>query len=198
MRGVLSPFAQGSSAGMGHPAIHSQVPVPQREAFPERPDQPECQYYMKTGDCKFGATCRYHHPRERVAQSPTCLLSPIGLPLRPGQPTCTFYTRYGICKFGPTCKFDHPLTGLNYSPVALSFPELPVVSYPRGGSSTGALVRPTSETSHQVLKTTYQPSRPEEASGFKQHSTAEGSGDTSAAHASSTSSAVSSQSAQTY
>lgn len=50
------------------------------QVFPERPGEPECQYYLRTGDCKFGLTCRYHHPRDRVTQP---LLSPIGLPLRP-------------------------------------------------------------------------------------------------------------------
>lgn len=51
--------------------------------FPERPGQPECQFYMKTGDCKFGAVCRFHHPRERLIPVPDCVLSPLGLPLRP-------------------------------------------------------------------------------------------------------------------
>jgi hypothetical protein len=56
----------------------------QRESvFPERPGQPECQFYMKTGDCKFGAVCRFHHPRERLIPAPDCVLSAIGLPLRP-------------------------------------------------------------------------------------------------------------------
>lgn len=56
----------------------------QREnIFPERPGQPECQFYMKTGDCKFGAVCRFHHPRERLIPAPDCVLSPLGLPLRP-------------------------------------------------------------------------------------------------------------------
>lgn len=51
--------------------------------FPERPGQPECQFYMKTGDCKFGAVCKFHHPRERSIPPPDCALSPMGLPLRP-------------------------------------------------------------------------------------------------------------------
>ncbi|KAK4385741.1 Zinc finger CCCH domain-containing protein ZFN-like [Sesamum angolense] len=71
--------------------------------------QPECQFYMKTGDCKFGAVCKFHHPRERLIPLPDCVLSPIGLPLRPGEPLCVFYSRYGVCKFGPSCKFDHPM-----------------------------------------------------------------------------------------
>lgn len=66
----------------------SSVPVGfyalQREnVFPERPGQPQCEFYMKTGDCKFGAVCRFHHPRERLIPAPDCVLSPIGLPLRP-------------------------------------------------------------------------------------------------------------------
>lgn len=53
----------------------------QEKVFPERPGEPVCQYYMRTGDCKFGLACRYHHPRDQVAARP--LLSPFGLPLRP-------------------------------------------------------------------------------------------------------------------
>ncbi|KAK9195215.1 hypothetical protein WN943_003334 [Citrus x changshan-huyou] len=75
-QGTMSPFRSGSIP-VGFYAL-------QRESvFPERPGQPECQFYMKTGDCKFGAVCRFHHPRERLLPVPDCVLSPIGLPLRP-------------------------------------------------------------------------------------------------------------------
>ncbi|XP_012569971.1 zinc finger CCCH domain-containing protein 32 isoform X4 [Cicer arietinum] len=56
----------------------------QEKVFPERPGEPDCQYYLRTGDCKFGLACRYHHPQDQVAARP--LLSPIGLPLRPDCP----------------------------------------------------------------------------------------------------------------
>ncbi|MBA0802547.1 hypothetical protein Gohar_012829 [Gossypium harknessii] len=52
------------------------------QTFPERPGEPECQYYLMTGDCKFGSSCRYHHPRDKVAPWTNCILSPMGLPLR--------------------------------------------------------------------------------------------------------------------
>ncbi|CAM8963261.1 unnamed protein product [Rhodiola kirilowii] len=104
--------------------VHSQyrggaVPMgmyalPRDNTFPERPGQPECQYYMKTGDCKFGAVCRFHHPKERLIPAPDCKLSSLGLPLRQGEPLCVFYSRYGICKFGPSCKFDHPMCIFGY------------------------------------------------------------------------------------
>ncbi|PWA90298.1 zinc finger protein 1 [Artemisia annua] len=93
----------------------SYYALPTENVFPERPGQPDCQFYMKTGDCKFGAVCRFHHPRERVIPMPDCDLSPIGLPLRPGEPLCIFYSRYGICKFGPSCKFDHPMGVFTYN-----------------------------------------------------------------------------------
>ncbi|GAB4855852.1 hypothetical protein Ancab_024491 [Ancistrocladus abbreviatus] len=108
--------------------------------FPERPGQPECQYYMKTGDCKFGAVCRFHHPRERLIPAPDCLLSPLGLPLRQGEPLCIFYSRYGICKFGPNCKFDHPMGifAYNLSPTA-SADALAVRRYLGTSSASGGL-----------------------------------------------------------
>ncbi|XP_042509235.1 zinc finger CCCH domain-containing protein 32-like [Macadamia integrifolia] len=48
---------------------------------PERPGQLECQYYVRTGECKFGSTCRYHHPREWISPRTNCVLSLMGLPL---------------------------------------------------------------------------------------------------------------------
>ncbi|XP_035821565.1 zinc finger CCCH domain-containing protein 12 isoform X2 [Zea mays] len=105
--------ASTGNQGMLSPYRPSSFPVPQyalqrENVFPERPDEPECQYYMKTGDCKFGAVCKFHHPRVRSLPPPDCVLSPMGLPLRPGEELCKFYSRYGICKFGANCKFDHP------------------------------------------------------------------------------------------
>ncbi|KAJ1286812.1 hypothetical protein BS78_03G380800 [Paspalum vaginatum] len=105
--------ASTGNQGMLSPYRSSSFPVPQYalqrdNVFPERPDQPECQYYMKTGDCKFGAVCKFHHPRVRSLPPPDCVLSPAGLPIRPGEELCKFYSRYGICKFGANCKFDHP------------------------------------------------------------------------------------------
>ncbi|XP_076916844.1 zinc finger CCCH domain-containing protein 34-like isoform X2 [Bidens hawaiensis] len=81
----------------------------QKHSFPERPGEPECQHYLRTGDCKFGSSCRYHHPPEWTTPSPNFVLSPMGLPLRPGAPLCTHYSQRGVCKFGPGCKFDHPM-----------------------------------------------------------------------------------------
>nr|VDD53234.1 unnamed protein product [Brassica oleracea] len=108
------------------------------QSFPQRPDQPECQYFMRTGDCKFGSSCRYHHPPlDAVLQPKTgVLLSSIGLPLRPGVAQCTHFAQHGICKFGPACKFDHSTSSsLSYSPSASSLTNMPVAPYPIGSSA---------------------------------------------------------------
>ncbi|KAK4835844.1 hypothetical protein QYF36_015219 [Acer negundo] len=131
-QGTYSTFRSGS-VPVGFYAL-------QREnVFPERPGQPECQFYMKTGDCKFGAVCRFHHPRERLIPVPDCVLSPIGLPLRPGEPLCIFYSRYGICKFGPSCKFDHPMGIFTYNLAASSSADAPVRRFLGSSSGTAAL-----------------------------------------------------------
>ncbi|WJX90587.1 hypothetical protein P8452_72467 [Trifolium repens] len=142
--------SSGSSTG---PSGSSQ----KENSLPERPDQQECHHYMKTGECKFGSSCRYHHPRDMGA--PKVNFSPIGLPLRPGAQPCTHYTQRGICKFGSACKFDHPMGSLSYSPSASSLADMPVAPYPVG-SSIGTLA-PSSSSSEL---------RPELASGSSKES----------------------------
>ncbi|XP_059659518.1 zinc finger CCCH domain-containing protein 32 [Cornus florida] len=152
---VLSPGAQpsvgaGSMYGVPHlssstPAFTgSYPPLPsptgpssssQKErVFPERPDQPECKYYLKTGDCKFGSSCRYHHPPDWVVSRKTYALSHLGYPLRPGVQPCSFYMQNGHCKFGQTCKFDHPVGSVRYSPSGSSLTDIPVAPYMVGSS----------------------------------------------------------------
>ncbi|KAH6764709.1 hypothetical protein C2S52_013673 [Perilla frutescens var. hirtella] len=94
------------------PVSNGQLPV---SYLPERPDQPECRYFMEHGSCKYGLECKYHHPREKVSQLVSTSLGPLGLPLRPGQPVCSYYSLYGLCKYGPTCRFDHPMDGYSYA-----------------------------------------------------------------------------------
>ncbi|KAL5729804.1 hypothetical protein ACHQM5_002703 [Ranunculus cassubicifolius] len=112
---VSPPLSSSTSTGLGSTSIYNSEPFAQ---YPERPEQPECVYYMKTGRCKFGSDCKYHHPKDKLASLATSdLVGPFGLPFRPGQPICSNYSMYGVCKFGSSCKFDHPYTGFyNYGP----------------------------------------------------------------------------------
>ncbi|CAK9143492.1 unnamed protein product [Ilex paraguariensis] len=95
------------------------------DEYPERPGQPECSYFLKTGDCKYRSNCKFHHPKSRMPKPPPCILSDKGLPLRPDQNICSHYSRYGICKFGPACRFDHPTNYGNSSSSVESEPNQP-------------------------------------------------------------------------
>ncbi|XAR67231.1 hypothetical protein NMG60_11001907 [Bertholletia excelsa] len=87
--------------------------------YPQRPGQIECDYYMKTGECKFGERCKFHHPIDRSAptmltkeaQQQNVKLTLAGLPRREGAIHCPYYMKTGTCKYGATCKFDHPPPG---------------------------------------------------------------------------------------
>ncbi|XP_074326374.1 uncharacterized protein LOC141664343 isoform X2 [Apium graveolens] len=98
---ALRPMNMPASDPNFYPYPRQQLIV---DEFPERPGQPECSFYLKTGDCKYRATCKFHHPKTRKT---TFTLSDRGLPLRPDQSICSHFSRYGICKYGPACKYDH-------------------------------------------------------------------------------------------
>ncbi|XP_006663936.1 zinc finger CCCH domain-containing protein 65 isoform X2 [Oryza brachyantha] len=129
------PF-QHFPAPINHPMYKpAEIPGHQQaasEEYPERPGQPECQYFVKSGFCKFRMKCKYHHPRSPVPL-PAGALSPLGLPIKPDQPVCTYYGRYGVCKFGPACAYNHPF---NFGPVPAAGPPLLPAQYPTPGNYT--------------------------------------------------------------
>ncbi|CAI0376231.1 unnamed protein product [Linum tenue] len=75
--------------------------------YPERPGEPDCSYYIRTGLCRFGATCRFNHPPNRKLAIAAARMKGE-FPERIGQPECQYYLKTGTCKFGATCKFHHP------------------------------------------------------------------------------------------
>ncbi|KAK9698899.1 hypothetical protein RND81_08G139100 [Saponaria officinalis] len=76
-----------------------------KSEFSQSEAQPDCKFYMKTGNCKYGSMCKYHHPLDRRSAEVT--LNSLGLPLRQQEKACPFYLHYRKCKFGVACKFDH-------------------------------------------------------------------------------------------
>jgi len=131
------PFPHFPAPHMNHPMYkaadipgHQQLPS---DEYPERPGQPECQHFVKSGFCKYRMKCRFHHPRS-CQPAPLTGLSPIGLPIKPDQPVCTYYGRFGVCKYGPACMFNHPF---NFGPpVPAAGPPLPGQYHPTPGNFT--------------------------------------------------------------
>jgi len=50
-------------------------------SYPERHGEPDCAYYIRTGLCRFGSTCRFNHPHDRklVLTLFLCLFFPLYL-----------------------------------------------------------------------------------------------------------------------
>ena len=82
-QGPTSAMTYGSHYAQLYSSSGTSSSNIQEYAFPERPGQPECEHYMKTGTCKYGAACKYHHPQYFSGPKSNCILSPLGLPLRP-------------------------------------------------------------------------------------------------------------------
>ena len=103
--------------------------------FPRRPGRQLCEFYSRTGHCKFGDTCVNDHPAEHAVT-----LSSLGLPLRPEQPVCAFYIRHNQCKFGPICRFHHPILVPIYagSSLAAAETEAGVAGAPDEAGAAGA------------------------------------------------------------
>ncbi|XP_054804540.1 zinc finger CCCH domain-containing protein 34-like isoform X2 [Prosopis cineraria] len=89
------------------------------ESYPQRPDEADCNYYLKTGFCGYGSRCRFNHPPDR---GPVFGASRTGMeyPERVGQPVCQYYMRTGSCKFGASCKYHHPRQGGGVALVSLN------------------------------------------------------------------------------
>ncbi|PSR95275.1 Zinc finger CCCH domain-containing protein [Actinidia chinensis var. chinensis] len=126
---IMAPPAAHLNIGVVNPAVSILQTIDPRltqttlgvasTIYPQRPGQLECDYYMKTGECKFGENCKFHHPIDRSAatlstreaQQQNVKLTLAGLPRREGAVHCPYYMKTGTCKYGATCKFDHPPPG---------------------------------------------------------------------------------------
>ncbi|XP_040361676.1 zinc finger CCCH domain-containing protein 37 [Rosa chinensis] len=123
---LSAPSVAGFNMGVANPAAFTNQTLAQPTVgasptvYPQRFGQAECEYYMKTGECKYGAQCRFHHPIDRPAvalsttkpsQQENVKLTLAGLPRREGAVIRVYYLKTGTCKYGATCRFDHPPPG---------------------------------------------------------------------------------------
>ena len=72
---------------------------------------------MKNGTCKFGQSCKFHHPFcSTIPVRPSSFEGNAysqSLPQRPGETNCAFFMKNGTCKYGAACKFHHPCDSLH-------------------------------------------------------------------------------------
>ncbi|KAG6508967.1 hypothetical protein ZIOFF_034350 [Zingiber officinale] len=80
-------------------------PTAPEAAYPERPGRPNCDFYMRTGACLYDSSCRYHHPRDRLAAIAGEARS--GQVARKIRTPCRFFADARTCKHGDACIFEH-------------------------------------------------------------------------------------------
>eukprot|EP00270_Netrium_digitus_P016398 TRINITY_DN587_c0_g1_i1.p1 TRINITY_DN587_c0_g1~~TRINITY_DN587_c0_g1_i1.p1 ORF type:complete len:545 (-),score=94.65 TRINITY_DN587_c0_g1_i1:191-1780(-) len=115
--------AAAAAAAKGDDAAAKAAKTPEvsmnSKGYPLRPDCDSCTFYVKTGSCKFGDTCKFNHPEkienpgEGTAPAPAkadsmSIFQDFPFPERPGQKECAFYMKTGDCKYGNTCRWHHP------------------------------------------------------------------------------------------
>ncbi|PHT45378.1 hypothetical protein CQW23_14536 [Capsicum baccatum] len=99
----------------------ASINIQKEFAFLNRPGQPECRYCVKFGECKYGSSCKYHHP-------PQC----YGSSLRPSA-----FSALIIPELKREDNFFLFFL-LLLSPSASFLADMPVAPYP-GGSFVGTL-----------------------------------------------------------
>ncbi|KFK31098.1 hypothetical protein AALP_AA6G067900 [Arabis alpina] len=91
--------------------------------YPDRPGERDCQFFLRTGLCGYGNTCRYNHPPTHLPHG--VIYHRDELPERIGQPDCEYFLKTGACKYGATCKYHHPKDRNGAGPVLFN-----VLGYP--------------------------------------------------------------------
>ncbi|KAJ4914926.1 Zinc finger CCCH domain-containing protein 3 [Raphanus sativus] len=92
------------------------------DPYPDRPGERDCQFYLRTGLCGYGSSCRYNHP----TNLPQVMYYNEELPERIGQPDCEYYLKTGACKYGSTCKYHHPKDRNGAEPILFNVLNLPM------------------------------------------------------------------------
>ena len=71
-------FAKNSSSSFNSGCVPLGFDALQRKnVFTQRPGEPECEYYLRTGTCKLGISCEFDHPRERPIRAADNTSRPI-------------------------------------------------------------------------------------------------------------------------
>ncbi|KAL7591992.1 hypothetical protein Lser_V15G33303 [Lactuca serriola] len=86
--------------------------------YPDRPGEPDCIFYLRTGLCGYGNICRFNH-LTHIGQANQLQLGGE-LPERVGEPDCVSFLKTGTCKYGSTYKYNHPRDRRGVGPVVLN------------------------------------------------------------------------------
>jgi hypothetical protein len=95
-------WSDGGGLMLPHHAMQPSDPQGSGAAYPRRPEQQECAYYVRTGMCRYGESCRFDHPPERASAEAT-----LREEEKVDRVPCQHFMRTGGCAYGVTCRFRH-------------------------------------------------------------------------------------------
>lgn len=67
---IMTEWAPGDATPANPLTSYSPALMYNSKGLPVRPGEADCPFYLKTGSCKYGATCRYNHPDRNVINPP--------------------------------------------------------------------------------------------------------------------------------
>ncbi|KAE8099827.1 hypothetical protein FH972_017780 [Carpinus fangiana] len=67
---IKTEWAFGDATLSNHLNSYTPAFMYNTKGLPVRPGEVDCPFYLKTGSCKYGATCRYNHPDRYVINPP--------------------------------------------------------------------------------------------------------------------------------
>jgi len=106
---VSSPLAASPVTGFGKGALPAAVQ-------PQEHTTEVCQFFARSGWCKYGDQCRYTHTGGAGSvQQPQLPQQPIAgalsmAPVEKSGEICNFFARSGWCKYGDACRHSHVLS----------------------------------------------------------------------------------------
>lgn len=83
-------------------------------------NEPDCAYYLRTGQCKFGNTCKFHHPQPNnmvLSMRSSPVYPSVQSPTTPGQQSyATGITNWPSSSYIPSPRWQSPSS---YAPLIL-------------------------------------------------------------------------------
>ena len=62
-------FVTSNAPGSGDSSSHQFMASSAVQILPQRPSEPDCIYFLRNGRCKYGATCKFHHPLDSAGRN---------------------------------------------------------------------------------------------------------------------------------
>lgn len=81
--------------------------VPSRPRSKDHSSRMLCSYFVRTGLCKFGESCRYSHDLETASSERVARIKDTQSERKVRREVCAYFQQFGQCKYGAQCRYLH-------------------------------------------------------------------------------------------